>query len=433
VKPSRVVIAGRFSLETSLGAGASATVWRAEDLREGGYVAVKLFAANDPRAARIAREATALARVKHPGLPSLLASGTLDDGAVFLAMEMKDGEPLRARMGARMTDDAVLALGLAVCEPLASLHAAGLVHRDVKPEHIVLDPSLGLARVSLVDLGLAHEASDPRALTADGVVGTLGYLPPEQLASPPAPVDPRWDVFSLGCVLFECATGRGPFAAPDPRGVLARTVAGPAADPRGLAPTMDASLAAAVRAMLSTRPDDRPADASRVRERLASIALRSTADAGHGFIAVILGHPREPERAGLGSTTPLMIEPATVESAIDPSVIPKGARARRLHDESSLVWLASERMDQRLATRALQCALLLAERSAEQRWSVALSEGDPSGPWPRGPALDRALAMRERTQPGEVSTDALTALVAGDAFRFERRGEIFVMRAGQSR
>jgi hypothetical protein len=90
-------------------------------------------------------------------------------------------------------------------------------------------------------------------------------------------------------------------------------------------------------------------------------------------------------------------------------------------------------MDQRLATRALQCALLLAERSDEQRWSVAISEGDPTGPWPRGPALDRALAMREHTKPGEVSTDALTALVAGDAFRFERRGEIFVMRAGQSR
>jgi len=415
--PSR--FADRFTLERRLGAGAPADVWRAVDDVTGQVVALKRWHLDADDPPRHAREVAALTAAHHEGLPSLVAEGAAE-GVRYLAMTLFEGPSLRASLRGPMGLAAVRALGLAVCGPLAALHGAGLVHRDLKPEHIVLHPTDGLARVGLVDLGLALPADDPRALTAGRVVGTPGYLPPEQLRAAPPRAAPDWDVFSLGCVLAECATGAAPFADPDPRGVLARTLAG-AAPLAGVTPP----LAEVLRAAMAPRPGDRPRDALALRALLAALPVDATSAAARHLV-VVLAHPAD---APPGATTPALdAEPALHGAVAD--VLPRGARARSLADGSLVVWMPARRVDASAATMALQCAALLAARLPGRRWSAVLGDGDAGGAWPRGAALDRALSLREATGGGEVSTDAVTALLAAGRFPLEPRGSAFILRAG---
>jgi hypothetical protein len=410
--------ADRYTLLERLSAGATGEVWRAHDLHRGHVVALKRWTEVNADPRRHASEVAALQAVRHPCVPSLVDHGRAL-GLCYVAMTLFEGETLRAVLNGPLSPAAVRALGLAVCDPLGAVHRAGLVHRDVKPEHLVLDTSVWPTRVSLVDLGLAHAQGAPRALTAGGVVGSLGYLPPEQLRPAPPPADPRWDVFSLGCVLAECATGNAPFAAGDPRAVVARTLLG-APLPLGRVP---APLASLIRAMTSPRPEDRPADADAVAARLHAISDAALAVAGGGHLAVVLGHPASGEAPS--GTTPMMFDGATV----DPAVLPGDATARTLGDGSFVVWMAVSRLDATAAARAVQCAVLLAGRYPGQRWSAVVGDGDASGPWPRGDALDAALALRDAGGVGEVSTDGVTALLASERFAVIPRGAHFVIPA----
>jgi len=414
------LFADRFALERRLSGGATADVWRAVDRADGRAVALKRWR-DDADDARHAREVAALAAARHEGLPALVAEGRAE-GSRYIAMTLFEGPSLRASLRGPMSLAAVRDLGLAVCEPLAALHGAGFVHRDLKPEHVILDPARGLARVALVDLGLAQAAGDPRTLTADAVVGTPGYLPPEQLRAAPPAATPRWDVFSLGCVLAECATGAAPFADRDPRGVLARTLAGaPALE--GVAPP----LAALLRAALAPRAPERPADAPALRALLVALSAEVAPTPRH--LAVVLAHPTD---AALGSTTPALDAEVGVSDAVR-DALPRGASARSLGDGSLVVWMPARRVDADHAARALQCAVLLANRFPERRWSATLGDGDAAGAWPRGAALDRALSLRAATRAGEVSTDPVTAVLAADGFTLEPRGSCFIVRAGARR
>ncbi|MFO0625975.1 MAG: serine/threonine-protein kinase [Polyangiales bacterium] len=410
--------AERYTLLTRLSAGATGEVWRAQDLHGGGVVALKRWTEVNADPRRHAFEVAALQAVQHPCVPSLIDHGRAQ-GLCYVAMTLFEGPTLRAVLNGPLSPAAVRALGLAVCDPLGAVHRAGLVHRDVKPEHLVLDTSVWPTRVSLVDLGLAHALGAPHAVTAGGVVGSLGYVPPEQLRGAPPPADPRWDVFSLGCVLAECATGQAPFAAEDPRAVVARTLLG-AQLPLGRVP---APLASLIRAMTAPRPEDRPADADAVAARLHAISDAALTAAGGGHLAVVLGHAASADAPS--GTTPMMFDGATV----DPTVLPGDAAARVLGDGSIVVWMAVDRLDATAAARVLQCAVLLAGRYPGQRWSAVVGEGDASGPWPRGPCLDAALALRDAGDAGEVSTDAVTALLAAERFALTPRGAHFVIPA----
>jgi hypothetical protein len=254
------------------------------------------------------------------------------------------------------------------------------------------------------------------------VVGTPGYLPPEQLRAAPPRATPCWDVFSLGCVLAECATGAAPFADRDPRGVLARTLAGAAAL-EGVAPP----LADILRAALAPRASERPADAAALGALLASLPADDARAPAPRHLAVVLAHPID---ASLGATTPAMTAEGSVSEAVR-EALPRGAAARALSDGSLVVWMAAHRVDADHAARALQCAALLAARFPDRRWSVTLGDGDATGPWPRGPALDRALSLRAATGAGEVSTDPVTALLAAERFTLEPRGACFILRAAR--
>ncbi len=169
--------ADRYTLLERLSAGATGEVWRAHDLHRGRVVALKRWTEVNADPRRHASEVAALQAVRHPCVPSLVDHGRAL-GLCYVAMTLFEGETLRAVLNGPLSPAAVRALGLAVCDPLGAVHRAGLVHRDVKPEHLVLDTSVWPTRVSLVDLGLAHAQGAPRALTAGGWWGAWGISRP---------------------------------------------------------------------------------------------------------------------------------------------------------------------------------------------------------------------------------------------------------------
>lgn len=215
---------GRYEIEALLGAGGMGEVYAAHDLRLDRPVAIKVLPevlARDPeRLARFQREAKLLAALNHPCIAAIHGFEESADGGRLLVMERVGGETLAARLG---HGPLPLTEALAVCgqiaEALDAAHQRGVIHRDLKPSNVMLAPA---GRVKLLDFGIAKHAGEPgipreeapteTALTAGGVaVGTPGYMSPEQLRG--EPVDVRSDVFSFGCVLFECLAGRRPFAA----------------------------------------------------------------------------------------------------------------------------------------------------------------------------------------------------------------------------
>ncbi|MFJ3490925.1 serine/threonine-protein kinase [Leifsonia aquatica] len=203
----------RYELRDRLGRGGMATVYRAYDRQLGRFVAIKLFpagtAADDTRRRG---EATALARLSHPHLVTLFDAHLAGDGETtpsFLVMELVDGQDLRSRLDeGPLPPEQVATLTADVAEALAVVHGAGMVHRDLKPANILLATSSVPGRapiVKLADFGIAHLLGADRVTTAGTVIGTAGYLSPEQLRG--ADPGPAADVYAFGLVVLEALTG----------------------------------------------------------------------------------------------------------------------------------------------------------------------------------------------------------------------------------
>ncbi len=216
------VVAGQYRLTEKLGAGANGTIWEAERISDGGLVAIKLLraaVAHDTIAAdRLRREAAALGLAWHPNVVEIYDDGHLPDGTSYLVMERLYGESLatRLRRTGMLTPRDVLPIALEICDALGAVHAAGIVHRDVKPSNIFLavDPAAaeGTAargHAKILDFGVARvEWAETRLTNADVPLGTPGYMPPEQVEG--QEVDARSDVYALGAALYECLSGRAP-------------------------------------------------------------------------------------------------------------------------------------------------------------------------------------------------------------------------------
>jgi diguanylate cyclase (GGDEF)-like protein len=266
--PDGLVIVGE------LGRGAENTVYRAR--RDGADYALKLLhgAGDEQALIGFRREAALLARVGHPGVPKVFDVG-LAGGRPYLVMELVDGRPLADRLAAGpLAVPELVRLATDVAAALHAAHGAGLVHRDVKPENIII---AGAGQARLIDFGLAAGRRGP---AGDAVVGTFGYSAPEQTGMLARPVDGRADLYALGVVLFQCATGRLPFHAGDVGDLLAMHATAPVPDPRAERPDLPDGLAEVILRLLAKDPDDRVPTA---RDLHAELRRAAAAPDGSGI------------------------------------------------------------------------------------------------------------------------------------------------------
>jgi tRNA A-37 threonylcarbamoyl transferase component Bud32 len=265
-----VTVDSEFAIEEVIGGGAFGTVYRARQIGLDRPVAIKVptheIAADPVMAKRFAREARSAARVIHPGVVQIYAVGELADGRPYLAMQLVEGKPLDASLeGGPLHAMRALRIARAVASALGDTHAAGVVHRDLKPTNIIWRRDRnGDDRIVLVDFGIAvckPGTAEATRLTQGGLIGTPHYMSPEQAHG--EQVDARADLYALGCVLFELVTGQPPFDGSAVEVMLAH-LGRPAPAPSELEPTVPEAIDRICAALLAKKPDDRPDSADAV-------------------------------------------------------------------------------------------------------------------------------------------------------------------------
>jgi serine/threonine-protein kinase len=283
-----VLLSGRYRLERRIAAGGMGEVWRGTDEVLGRPVAIKLlrhaYVGDEALASRFRAEARYAASLSHPGIAQVFDYGEQDTsdgrgfgGGAYLVMELVPGEPLSAiiaRTG-RLSHEVTLDIIAQAAGALQAAHAAGIVHRDIKPGNVLVTAD---GRVKITDFGIARavQAAQAGHLTQTGMVmGTAQYVSPEQASG--LRVTHASDVYSLGIVAYECLAGAPPFAA---EALIALALAHVREVPPPLPPSVPPLVCDMVMRMLAKRPEDRPASALAVAERAA--VLRDTLPGASG-------------------------------------------------------------------------------------------------------------------------------------------------------
>ncbi len=429
------LLSDRFVLERQVGSGGMGVVHRATDLVTRQAVAIKMMARPGPsEASRFQREVAVLAELSHPAIVRYIAHGTTPQGAPFLAMEWLEGEDLSRRLArAALTVEESLSLVRRACEGIASAHARGVVHRDIKPSNLFLlngDP----ASVKVIDFGIARQGACTRPLTQSGaLLGTVGYMSPEQ-AMGPRDVDARADVFALGCVLFECLTGRAAFAGQNPLAVWAKVLHEEPPRIAELRPELGGGLDALVASMMAKSANERPKDASAVlcaltELRCESGGVPSAPGASSGLtrseqkvVSVIMGKPWP---RFTRPSEPFTGDQADVELGhIRQLTSHFGAEPVALRDGGLLVVLSGRGPASDQASQAATCALGLRHLQPALCLGVATGLAQTAGRIPMGAVIDRAASLLARTNDlePEIAVDELTARLLDPAFQVRREG-----------
>ena len=284
---------GRYRLERRLGAGGFGVVWLGWDEKLEREVAVKAIPRENGSGERVEREARAAARLNHPGIVAVyeLASDAHD---VYLVSELVRGRTLAelTRAGA-IADRDVARIGVALCDALEHAHARGVIHRDVKPQNVmvVADPAAGVGFAKLADFGVAHVVSDNPLTQTGDVVGTLAYMAPEQAEG--ARASAASDMYSLALTLYEAWTGTNPVRAGGPA-ATARRLGKPLPSLSGMRRDLPLELCDAIDDALEVDPARRPTPRT-LRAELAAAEPELSDEGG-------LVEPETLRRVGLPST-----------------------------------------------------------------------------------------------------------------------------------
>ncbi|MDQ6799310.1 MAG: protein kinase [Acidobacteriota bacterium] len=270
---------GSYRLIDRLGSGGMGEVWRAEDTRLLREVAIKILSeriANDPEwKARFLREARTIAQMNHPNIATIYSIEQEAD-KLFIVMELVEGESLATLLakGPLPPPEAVRIIRH-VAEALAEAHEKGVVHRDVKPDNIIV----GKRGTKVLDFGIAKQlvsTTDSPTLTQAGlIVGTPYYMSPEQALG--RPVDARSDLFSLGVVLYEALAGRRPFEGESVTETMMNIIMQEAPDLAVAAPSLPPSLADIVNRALQKKPERRFGSAGEMVDALSRVDFKTTA------------------------------------------------------------------------------------------------------------------------------------------------------------
>jgi hypothetical protein len=423
------VLDGRFAIEQVADRGGMGVVYRGADLVTAAPIAIKIASAGKQgRRSRFAQEIAVLARLSHPGIVQYISTGTTPNGHVFLAMEWLEGETLETRLHReRLSTEQALAVLLQSCEALAVAHAADIVHRDLKPSNLFLVAG-AIDRLKLLDFGIARQRDSDRTNTQTGVMlGTLGYMAPEQVLGA-RELDARADVFALGCLLFECLTGRPAFAGETAVAVMAKVLHEEPPLLRQLRPELSEDLERLLQRMLSKDVNARPANASALLEALRELDSSVPGSAGSApapvglssserkIVSVILGRPRS------NSAVATTLASETLDDSADPSGVQLltrqfGGELVFLRDGALMAVLSGQGAATDQTAQAARCALLLKHERPDLNLSVATGRAETAGQVAIGGAIDRAAELLSGHAPTHgIAIDELTAALLEQRF-----------------
>ena len=448
------IVAGRFELGREAGAGGMGTVYRAIDLTDGAPVAVKILHGQELRdVQRFDLEASILAELVHPAIVRYLAHGISDGGDRYLAMEWLEGTDLAGRLE---RDPLSMAQSVFVArrtaEALAYAHPRGVIHRDIKPENLFL-PGGDIARLKVLDFGIARLTQGGRKLTMTGsVIGTPGYMAPE-LVRGERDITAAVDVFSLGCVLFQCLTGRPVFEAEEATALLAKILLQDAPHVREVAPHLPDDLDRVVARMLAKDPRKRIASAAEVIAELDALGNvgegvaqperrrpRPALTASEQRIAcvVIAGRSATAERRWRGETmtmakpesgvTPPLDAPSGFAALEADLVRIHGARVHPLPDGSMVLTLSDAGKATDQAARAARCALAVRTAIPDVPLVVSRGPGRFSAWSVVGEVIDSGMRLLRCTAPGLTRIDDMAAGLLDARFDIFRDGTTYFLR-----
>lgn len=381
------VIAERFELERHAGTGGMGEVWKAIDLSSKRTVALKLLTQGAD--ARFAREARILSELEHPHIVRYVAHGVTPEGQQYLVMDWLEGLDLADRLAqGALSLGATMNLAIIVAGALGFAHARGIVHRDLKPSNVYLVDGR-IEQAMVLDFGLARQSATTRVTRTGVMMGTPGYMAPEQARGSDT-VDARADVFSLGVMIFECLTNQLPFAANHLPAILAKILFESPPHLRDRRIDVPEALDALVVQMLAKEPDERPADGRAVVDALRALgdievdngtsaqrvtgrrttALRGGEQRGIALI-LIAPHPEQIAQQEANGRDATFIAVAE-DQALVKEAARHGGRAERMLDGSVSVLMVGNALATDLAAQAARCALALRPHGRERRIALAM-------------------------------------------------------------
>lgn len=431
--PEGAVFANRFEVERLAGQGGMGAVYRAHDRHSGERVALKLLhgdGINDSE--RFLLEAQLLAELRHPGIVSYIAHGQAPDGQRFLALEWLDGETLGQRLArGPLPISECVALLQQIADALAAAHQKGVIHRDLKPTNLFLIGG-DCARVKLLDFGIARKLVPSHAMTRTGmVIGTPEYMAPEQ-ARGHRELTPAADLFSLGCVLYECLTGQPPFVADHIAAVLVRILFEEPVPIDERRPGIPRPLQVLLARLLRKEPSERFSDASELRDELVAVAatlagapepaLAATlagpsvlpgafAESEQSLLSIVLAAPPIADLA-VHATVPKVAQvlEESQRQALLQSLAALGVQPCFLANGTLVVTAPTLESAHDQARQAARAAMLIRERWPEAGISMATGRGTKQGRMAMGEVVEQA-ARPLRTGETERSSARSGVLV----------------------
>ena len=406
------ILGGSLRLERIAGTGGMGEVFESRDLNSGQRVAVKVLRfSHADQLVRFEREARILAELDHPNIVRYIDYAVAVLGQPYLVMEWLEGEALAARLRTRpLTVRETLAIGREVAEAMAAAHARGIIHRDLRPGNVFLTQGArGPSKV--LEFGMAQLRDWTPLAQTEARLGTLGYLAPEQAHRLENPT-PAIDVFALGCLLFECLTGKSLFAGAHSVAVIDQVLADTVASLTRLRPDVPVALAALINRMLAKEPAQRPCDGAAVRAALVELAAFEAQGAEpEDMLPRPPGAPRPPltereqrllsvvliaplvggDRAAASANQRVLADDATTELAgLRRAAEAHGGYFEAWSDGTVLVAISSTQIATDQAALSARCALALRAEASGRLMALAMGHDDGSARGPGKAAVDRA-------------------------------------------
>ena len=402
------VVASRFELCEVAGRGGMGTVYRAVDRQSGALVALKVMhesAGNSHSdVERFLREAQVLSQLSHPNIVRYVAHGMTAHAGVsrrpYLAMEWLSGESLSDRLlRSPLSDEEALILLRTIASALDVAHRSGIVHRDLKPSNLFLRNGL-IEDVMLLDFGIARRKIHNEQITKTGtLIGTPDYMAPEQVRGERT-VGSAADIFSLGCVFYECLTGSPPFSGQHIAATLAKILFGEPTPLRSVLSDVAPQTEALLEKMLRKSPAERLPDAGallREIEDASSIGadapiFSSTARSEQQIVSVVMALAATPSVSDETLQASQALEALSGQQVLADSLRPFG-QAEWLADGSLVLLVSAGGSATDQATQAARAALLLGKRWPGVRVAVATGRGGGDSKRMVGEALERVVRL----------------------------------------